>query len=334
MRIFIPLLMAALLFGWTGSSPAQTLEVQQQEHRASLRGLSVVNDRVIWASGSKGTVGLSVDSGRNWKWMTVKGYEKSDFRDIEAFDETSALIMGITQPACILRTTDAGATWKVVLQDTTPELFLDAMEFWNINSGIVIGDPVNQRFFIARSFDGGRSWRGIPETNRPPARPGEALFAASGTNIRRLNNQEAVFVTGGTTSRLCIRDHSLPLPLVQGKASTGAFSLAVKNAATWIAVGGQYDAPERSDSNCVITTDAGKTWLHPATPPEGYLSCIEFMQKQTWVACGPGGVQITDDDGKHWRWISREGFHVCRKAGKGKRLYLTGAGGRTGRISW
>ncbi len=313
---------------------AQVLEVQQQDHTASLRGLCVVNDRVIWASGSKGTAGLSIDSGRTWKWMTVKGYEKSDFRDIEAFDETSAVIMGITQPACILRTADAGATWKVCLQDTTPALFLDAMEFWNINSGIVIGDPVNNRFFIARSFDGGRSWRGIPETNRPAANTGEALFAASGSNIRKLNNQEAIFVTGGSTSRLFYRNKTYPLPMIQGRESAGAFSLAVKNEQTWIVVGGQYDAPEKTDSNCMITHDAGKSWNTPATAPQGYLSCIEYISKETWVACGPGGVQITEDDGKHWRRISTEGFHTCRIARKGKVLYLSGGKGRTGRLSW
>jgi photosystem II stability/assembly factor-like uncharacterized protein len=266
--------------------------------------------------------------------MTVKGFEKTDFRDIEAFDETSAVIMGITQPACILRTTDAGTTWKVTLQDTTPALFLDAMEFWNINSGIVVGDPLNGRFFIARSFDGGRSWRGIPETNRPAALTGEALFAASGTNIRRLNNKEAIFVTGGSHSRLFIRDRIIHLPLVQGQSGTGAFSLAVKNNKSWMVVGGQYDAPQRTDSNYVMTTDGGQQWRIPEAAPQGYLSCVEYIRKKTWVACGPGGVQISDDDGLHWRWISREGFHVCRKAAKGKRLYLSGANGRTGHINW
>ena len=38
-------------------------------------------------------------------------------------------------------------------------MFLDAMEFWNDHSGIVMGDPIDGKFFIARSFDGGSTGR-------------------------------------------------------------------------------------------------------------------------------------------------------------------------------
>jgi hypothetical protein len=48
--------------------------------KTSLRGLSVVNDNVIWVSGSHGTVGKSLNSGKNWNWMTVKGFEDKEFR--------------------------------------------------------------------------------------------------------------------------------------------------------------------------------------------------------------------------------------------------------------
>ena len=44
----------------------------------------------------------------------------------------------------------------------TPGMFLDAMEFWNEQSGIVIGDPIKGRFFITRSFDNGDHWQDIP----------------------------------------------------------------------------------------------------------------------------------------------------------------------------
>src|SRR5205085_9871073 len=39
--------------------------------KTSLRGLSVVNDNIIWVSGSGGTVGKSLNAGKNWNWMTV-----------------------------------------------------------------------------------------------------------------------------------------------------------------------------------------------------------------------------------------------------------------------
>ena len=131
------------------------VELLTERAHVSLRGLSVANDKVIWVSGSGGTVGRSIDGGATWSWITVPNYEKRDFRDIEAFDENTAIIMAIAEPADILKTTDGGKTWKLVYENTTKGMFMDAMEFWNTNSGIVVGDPINGRFFVTRTFDGG-----------------------------------------------------------------------------------------------------------------------------------------------------------------------------------
>ncbi len=142
---------------------AQKIQILTDSVHASLRGLSVVDDKIIWVSGSKGTVGISIDGGNSWKWMTVKSFEKTDFRDIEAFSNTKAIIMGTGEPSYILRTTTGGESWEVVFENKTKGMFLDAMTFWNDQSGIVIGDPINNRFFIGRTFDGVKTWRTIPE---------------------------------------------------------------------------------------------------------------------------------------------------------------------------
>ena len=129
------------------------VEVVNTGVKTSLRGLSVVNNNVVWVSGSNGMVGKSSSGGKNWKWMSVKGFEKNDFRDIEAFDANTAIIMAIAEPAYILKTTDGGDTWKIVYENKTKGMFLDAMEFRDPMNGVVIGDPVDGRFFIARTSD-------------------------------------------------------------------------------------------------------------------------------------------------------------------------------------
>lgn len=326
----ITLALLALLFG--NAAQAQTIKLLAENTNTSLRGLSAVNAKTIWVSGSNGTVGKSLDSGNTWKWMTIKGFEKKDFRDIEAFDETSAVIMAIGEPAYILRTADGGDTWKVVYENKTKGMFLDAMEFWNLMSGIVIGDPVDGKIFIARSFDGGMHWQELPADNYPRADSGEAMFASSGTNIRKLNNQEAVFITGGTRSRLFIRDTKIDLPIIQGKESTGANSIAVKNAKTMVIVGGDFMAKDSINKNCVITTDGGASFKQPVTPPHGYRSCIEYLSKTKWICCGLNGVDISNDDGNNWKLVSTEGFHVCRKAKEDKSVFLAGSGGRIGKL--
>lgn len=314
------------------SLPAQTVEVINSGTNASFRGLSVVNDEIIWVSGSNGTVGKSTDGGKNWKWMTVKGFEKRDFRDIEAFDEKTAIIMAVAEPAQILKTTDGGEHWKTVFADTTKGMFLDAMEFWNAESGIVIGDPINGKIFVARTFDGGEHWRGLPDAYYPTAENGEAMFASSGTNIRKLAKDEACFITGGTRSRLFIRDQKIDLPVLQGKESTGANSIAVRDRKTFVIVGGDFANASSSEKNCILSKDGGKTFSTPTTPPSGYRSCVEYISKNKLVTCGLTGVDISEDGGMNWKIVSAEGFHVVQKAKKGKAVFFAGGKGRIGRL--
>src|SRR4030095_1455163 len=184
-----------LLIGYSNNifSQRKTLpkvEILNTDVKTSIRGLSVVNNNVVWVSGSNGMVGKSSNAGKNWKWMTVKGFEKNEFRDIEAFDANTAIIMAIPDrenihPANILKTTDGGVTWKVVYENKTKGMFLDAMDFSDFHNGIVVGDPLDHKVFIARTSDNGSTWKEIISDNRRPAADsGEAFFAASGTNIR------------------------------------------------------------------------------------------------------------------------------------------------------
>lgn len=331
--LFLKVFLIIIVCQFSLLSTAQTVKLLNSGSKASLRGLSVVNDKTVWVSGSEGAVGRSIDGGETWKWMTVKGFEKTDFRDIEAFDSKTAIIMGIADPAYILKTTDGGENWKVVFKDTTKGMFLDAMEFWNEQSGIVIGDPIGDKIFIARTFDGGNNWRGIPAQNQPVADSGEAFFASSGTNVRKLNNQEAVFVSGGLRARLFIRNKKIEMPIVQGKESTGANSIAVKNNNTLIIVGGDFNLKNEPTKNCVITLDGGATFNAPVVGPHGYRSCVEYLGKKNWISCGLNGVDYTIDEGQNWNWISKESFHAVRKAKKGKAVYFSGGGGRIGKLS-
>lgn len=315
-----------------------SIEILTSGMKTSFRGLSVVNDKIVWVSGNNGTVGRSLDGGKTWEWLPVKGYEQRDFRDIEAFDAKTAIIMAIAEPADLLKTTDGGRSWKLVYENTTPGMFLDAMEFWNKDSGIVLGDPINGKFFVARSFDGGDSWHAIPDRELPKADSGEACFASSGTNVRSLNRGEACFISGGLHSRLFIRDSAIDLPLLQGQQSTGANSIAIydnnklKGGQHLIIVGGDFTHDTSSKKNCVLTHDGGKTWIFPLTPPHGYRSCVEYTGKEQILTCGTSGVDFSTDDGMNWQLISSEGFHVCRRAKKGSAVFLAGSKGRIARL--
>jgi len=335
---FIALLFVAdLIYAQKGLPLVEMLTSGTQ---TSLRGLSVVNDNVVWVSGSNGTVGKTTNGGKNWKWFTVKGFEKKEFRDIEAFDATTALIIAVDEPGYILKTNDGGESWKVVYENKTKGMFLDAMEFWDEQSGTVVGDPVDGRFFITRSSDGGNSWQDEPLKNRPVADSGEACFASSGTNIREIDVHKSVFVSGGKRSRVFTTNSAINLPIIQGKESTGANSIAVYNAyrgtngKRMIVVGGDFTADSSHQKNCFFTFDGGKTWIAPKIPPHGYRSCVEYLSKKDVLTCGLNGVDYSLDGGKTFTWISKEGFHVCRIAKYGPSVFLAGGNGKVARLTW
>ena len=312
---------------------AQSVKILTSGTKTSLRGLSVVSDKTVWVSGSSGTVGLSLDSGANWNWLIVKGFEKRDFRDIEAFDDSTAIIMAVDEPAYILKTTDAGKSWKTVYTNAEKGMFLDAMDF-NGKNGIVIGDPIKGKFFVAETNNYGETWQEMPLEIRPLTDSGEACFASSGTNVRLLKNNKPIFISGGASSHLFLQNKKLLLPIIQGRESTGANSIAYKNKRMFIAVGGDFNLKDSREKNCFITYNTGKTWIAPQISPLGYRSCVEFIKQKTWITCGLNGIDISLNDGKEFTSISTESFHVCRKSPTGNVLYCAGSNGRVGSYSF
>ncbi len=335
-KIF-PLVICLLLAAKTiALNPA--IKVLESGKKVSLRGLSVVNDQVIWASGSAGSVARSTDGGQTFNWQSVAGYEKNDFRDIEAFDENTAIIMGITQPAVLLKTKDGGKTWKKVFEDTTKGAFWDAMDFSDEKKGHLIGDPINSRIFLGHTNDQGDTWYKYESDNSNTmiAQEGEAFFASSGTNIKALGNH-FMFVSGGKSSRLFFQE-PLRIPIMQGKESTGANSLAFFKSETGmpdygVIVGGDFTKDTISTNNCVLfTMDNSIKFTIPATPPHGYRSCVIYLNKRKLLTCGTSGIDISKDGGMNWQLISKESFHVCKKAKKGNAVFLAGANGRIAKL--
>jgi photosystem II stability/assembly factor-like uncharacterized protein len=339
-RFIIICLLASLPFAGAAQSPS--IEILTSGTKSSLRGLSVVNDNIIWVSGSGGVVGKSSNGGKTWKWITVPGFEKTEFRDIEAFDANVAIIMGISEPAYLLKTIDGGDSWKIVYENKTKGMFLDAMDFSTTRDGMVIGDPINGKAFIAFTHDSGNTWEELAASeNRVSLDSGEAFFAASGSNLRLFENGKYYLVTGGTRSRLTAPGGTIVLPLLQGKESTGANAIdifdngiPIKAGNRMVIVGGDFAADSSREKNCVYTTNGGKTWRQPKTPPHGYRSCVEYLSKKDLLACGLNGVDYSDDGGKNWQWISKEGFHVCRIARVGTAIYLAGNKGKVARVNW
>ena len=212
-----------------------SLEKLNSNLGASFRGLDVINKKVVWVSGTQGTVLKTNDGGSTWEDVSVPNNTETDFRDIEAFDDKIAIVMGISTPARFYKTNDGGKSWDLVYFNENKEVFFDGMSFWNKNNGIAFSDPVNGKHYLIKTKDGGETWQEIPSEGIPKKLEVEYGFAASGTGIPVYGNKTVWLGMGGVKSRVLksndggINWVSVETPLAHGGESTGIYSLAFKN---------------------------------------------------------------------------------------------------------
>ena len=120
--------------------------------KASFRGLSAVDENIVWVSGTEGTVLRTTDSGKSWDTLKVPKAEDLDFRGIRAFDDKTAVVMSSGPAekgqARIYRTTDGGKNWKLVLEEKTKGAFFDAVAFLDTQlHGLHEGRRTGERLF-------------------------------------------------------------------------------------------------------------------------------------------------------------------------------------------
>lgn len=300
----------------------------------SMRGLSIVSDSVAWVSGNNGYVGKSLDGGKSWQWIQPKGYEKLDFRDIEAFDQLKAIVVNAGSPAYILSTVDGGLTWRETYKNLDSAIFLDGMDFWNANQGIVFGDPILNKMQLLKTEDGGLTWKDISLNLKANLAMGEAGFAASGTSIKTGKNGKVWIATGGSISHIYYSPNFgnswkiYACPILQGESSTGPFSIAFLNDKEGIVVGGNYLKDKESINNALLTKNGGKTWKKPQHSVSGYRSAVTYIDKNICVATGSSGTDISTDGGLNWTTISTLNFNAVQKAKNGNLILLTGNKGQ------
>jgi photosystem II stability/assembly factor-like uncharacterized protein len=294
-----------------GSVLAQTAWRQEASGTtASLRGLSVVSDKVAWASGAQGTVLRTVD-GQRWQVINVANAEKLDFRDIQAFDDKNAVIMsaGPGDASRIYRTSDGGVSWRLQASNPYAEGFWDAMAFWDANNGIVFGDPVKGKFQVFVTADGGANWKEV-QASGLEALESEGAFAASGTCLTVSGKGEAWIGSGGAATARVFRSSDRGLtwkaaavPIPAGAPAKGVFSLGFLNARTGMAVGGDYKETKLATLNGARTEDGGATWAPAAILPEGFMSVVMPVPgaPNSLVAAGLAGSGWSRDGGKSWK---------------------------------
>jgi len=311
------------------------------ETGAHFRGISVVDSLVVWISGSGGTYLRTVDGGVSWHVDSVPGYTGLDFRDIEGFDANRAVMMSAGRPGIILKTENGGESWFTCYYNELEGIFLNSIAFWNREEGLAVGDPMNGRFLILTTRNGGETWTEIIPESRPEAAEGEYLFAASGTALAVADKKYAWFGTGGSYSRIFFsKDHGLSwqesdAPMISGNPSSGIFSLCFADKKNGWAVGGDYTREEQNDRNAILTWNGGKTWQLVNEFPSGFRSSIlQFSPfgMKILLCTGPSGTDYSVNHGASWIHLESPGYHTMDAGNRGETVWAAGTDGRVGKL--
>lgn len=295
---------------------------------AHFRSISAINEDVVWAGGSRGTVLRTADGGANWAIIKVQGAEKLDFRGIKGIDEKTAVAVsaGLAEEgqARIYRTEDAGKTWKQVWQTDQKGVFLDGVAFWDKKNGIIFGDPIENHLYLLKTADGGRTWKILSPTDLAANLPNEASFAASNSTMVVEGSKNVWIGTGGADHARVFystdRGQSWQVAdtPMKANASSGIFGLRFWDASHGIAVGGDYKAEKEAFENVIVTQDGGKTWKKAtSTDPAGLKEAIVKLKNGTLVAVGPAGSCLSKDEGKTWQPLTgaSAGLHALTSVG-------------------
>lgn len=329
------------------SSPWQALNRLTKAH---LRGLFAVNEKVIWASGTEGTVLRSIDGGESWAIVSVDGAEALDFRDIHAWDENRAVVMSSGQGVYFYRTEDGGQSWELTYKDERKEVFFNGMDFLNDKDGFAFGDQIDGRFHWLTTLDGGKHWMLSEQERSPMAKLGEASFAASGTSVILTPMGDWLLATGNVDqprviSGLIVFDTTKGVVPMRGGEASGIYSIALHRINrhytdlhgiqdSLIAVGGNYKDSTNADRVCAVSHDGGKNWLPvpESDGPRGYRSCVAISPDGKMSICvGRSGSDYSLDKGLHWQALGSEGFYAVTV--QNETAWAVGRNGKMARLN-
>lgn len=298
----------------------------------SLRGLSVVDKSIVWASGAGGLFLVTTDAGKTWKADSIPGASNLDFRSIFAFDGKRAIVVSAGTPARIYKTGDGGSSWELTFTSDNPAIFFDAISFWNEREGLVMGDPVDGKLFLLKTTNGGENWKRIAPTNIPQSLVSEGGFAASGTCMATEGKRNIWIGVGSDSARVyrSVDQGSSwtvhQTPILCGSQMKGIFSVSFKNELNGIAVGGEWNVKNPPKSRA-YTNDGGLSWTL-GKGVDSYCSGSCYVKDDIYLACGQSGIDITTDVGRNWKNISDLHLYGIKFDKTGSVGYGSGPDGR------
>jgi len=229
-------------------------------------------------------------------------------------------------------------------------------------TGSLLGDPVHGTFVVFDTPDSGGTW--VARKSPDLALNGVDLGGFAASNSLFPADQDGahtphIFASGGkggavvwietnagtsvgmaSPSTMTLSHWSrVVVPLAGGNESSGIFSIARRTESvpyrntvsvreTLMAVGGDYQKPDKSTGTAAWSVDHGLHWTAAAKPPHGYRSAAAWSPEfNTWIAVGTNGSDFSSEDGKTWSPLDDGNWNALALP------FAVGPKGRIGRLS-
>lgn len=328
-----------------GSAAAQVKATDQiSGTKQLLIAVSPVNERVVWASGTRGTWVRTTDGGTTWLTGQVPGADSLQFRDVHAVSAESAWLLSIGDSlhSRIFHTADGGAHWTQQYVVTDPKDFLDCFGFWDAKHAIVIGDSNDGHVVMLRTVDGGAHWTRVPSATLPPAGAGEGSFAASGLCVATQTGGRGWAVMSNVDRARLLRTSDYgrswsvdTLPLTT-RTDAGPTAVIFRDRRHGMVLGATGNNPIESDVLIAATSDGGKHWSPRGKPAfkQGVSGgvFVRGAKVPTVVAAGWTGAAYTTNDGVTWTAIDSNNYWSVGFASP-KAGWAVGQNGRITKLS-
>jgi len=149
--------------------------------------MSAVDSNIVWATASDGNntsaacsdFARTVNGGTKWTPGTIPNTTGLSSAMIFGTDSSTAYVamytVSGTKPQGIYKTSNGGASWarQTSASFSNTASFPDAVHFFNATDGVAIGDPINGKFEIYTTTNGGTAWTLIQDAGNPAPLSGE-----------------------------------------------------------------------------------------------------------------------------------------------------------------
>ncbi|MFZ9215264.1 MAG: hypothetical protein ACO21S_08820, partial [Sediminibacterium sp.] len=171
---------------------------------------SYQNINVLWAGTDDGLIHITKDGGKTWKNITppaITAWSKISMIEASRFDEQTAYV-AVNRIRCddlqayIYKTTDGGASWKLITSGL-PNEPINAVREDGVKKGLLFAGSENA---IYTSLDGGNNWQSL-QLNMPA------------TSIRDLVIKDDDIVVGTHGRSFWILDNITPLRQINNTTS-------------------------------------------------------------------------------------------------------------------